>query len=101
MTGKHFAILNSYILIGNYTVKVNVFSGIGILHKNRVFNNCSLADLNATEKDGVFNNSLDNASVSDNGVSNLCTFRISCGCGVSNLCINGSVLNVENKLSLA
>ena len=99
MARKNATVADDNVFIGDYAIKVNVFARDGILHYNTVFNMGILTNLYATEKDGVFDRTLDNASVCDKRIANDCAIDIGSGRGVTNLGEYGVGSIAEERLA--
>ena len=60
---KIFVGLDNNIFVGDNAVEFNVVAYICVLHEYAVFNHGTLADMNASEKNAVFNGALNYAAV--------------------------------------
>ena len=60
---KIFVGLDNNIFVRNNAVELDVVADICVLHEHAVFNHGTLADMNASEKNAVFNRTLDYTAV--------------------------------------
>ena len=75
-TAKRFSIADYNVFIGDYAVERSVFADVIVLHDDRIANNCALSYLYATEKNGIFNDAFNHATVGNQGIAHQRVFAV-------------------------